>query len=505
MSKITIVGMGPGDPNLLTREALELFQSIDELYVRTTRHPTLAAPLFTGVIHSFDAIYRRATSVESVYEQIANRLTKLARRRKGVVYAVPGHPLIGERSVKLVLASARADRIETRVIAGLSFVEPTLQAVGLDPLAEGLSIVDAQAVVTNHFSQSTARDPFAMRARPFDVTVATLFTQLDSARLAADLKLVLLDWLPVDHEVVVVRGAGTLNMRIDRVPIALLDRQAIDHLTSLYVPPISILEDHAHFESLRHVTARLRGPGGCPWDREQTASSLKKTLIEEAYESVDAIDNGESTGDWRPLAEELGDLLLNIVLQAQIAQEENRFAFEDVVRGITEKLIRRHPHVFGDVIADDAGTVVQNWDRIKKEEKEGLPEASRLGDVPIGFPALLRAEILQRRAVRNGFAWSTIEDIFAKLEEELLEVRAAHSDAERAEELGDVVFVLVAMATFFGVELEDAVRQTTTRFATRFGAMERMASERAQDFVALPIEDKLVLWGEAKALDAKRE
>ena len=495
---MTIVGLGPGDPGLLTREAVEILQLADELYVRTNRHPTLDRLPFSGAIHSFDRIYSRARVVDEVYPEIARRLIKLSKRRKGVVYAVPGHPLVGERSVRLVIAAARMEGIEARVVAGLSFIEPTLQAVGLDPLAEGLTIVDAQTVVTNHFGRSHARDPFAARSRSFDATVPTLFTQLDSDRLAANLKLVLLEWLPPEHLVVIVRGAGTLEMTIDSVPVVDMDRRTIDHLTSLFVPPIALLADSSHFESLRHVTARLRSETGCPWDRQQTASTLKKTLIEEAYESVDAIDKGESTGDWHPLAEELGDLLLNVVLQAQIAQESDRFAMEDVIKGITEKLIRRHPHVFGDVVAKDQETVVQNWDRIKKEEKGNRSGASCLGDVPTGFPALLRAEILQRRAVRNGFAWTSVDDIFEKLDEELSELRGARTDAERSEELGDVVFVLVALAGFFALELEEAVRQTTIRFATRFQAMERIASDRGIDFVELPIASKLAIWRETK-------
>lgn len=501
---LTVVGLGPGRPELLTREVETLLATADELWVRTRRHPTVAALPFGGELRSFDYVYRRAQRVESVYEHIAERLVRLARRRRGVVYAVPGDPSVAERSVRLAVSAARAAGVQVRVLPGVSFVEPTLALLGADALDNGLQVLDAADVVASYFGEGDQRDPFSDRTRPFDPTRPTLLAQVDNGRLVGSLKLALLDWFPPEHEVALVGAAATSVEQVRWLPLHQLDRARADHLTTLFVPALQPLEDAAGFDGLRYITMRLRAPGGCPWDREQTHASLRGTLIEEAYEAVEAIDRGLESGDWDALAEELGDLMMNVLLHVQIAAESGEFWLEDVLRGINGKLIRRHPHVFGDLQLHDADAVVANWDRIKRREKEGRADATRLGEVPRTLPALARAQTLERRAARTGFAWPRVEDVWAKLDEELAELRGARGESELRDELGDVLFMAACLASYLKLDAEEALRLATNKFARRFQAMEAVAAERGYDFAQLGVERQLALWEEVKRREATR-
>jgi tetrapyrrole methylase family protein/MazG family protein len=511
---LTIVGLGPAGPELLTREAHDLISRADELYVRTRRHPTIAGLPFHGRLRSFDALYRRGTTLDEVYATIAERLVRLARRPRGVLFAVPGHPLVGERAVGIALERAAAEGVESRVVAGLSFLDAAFGAARLDPIASGLQILDAASLVADHFRADGGRDPFAPRWRWLDPTVGAIVAQVDSPRLASGLKLALLTSYPPDHELLLVRGGypaggdGSPTRPADgspaatRLPLVELDRADVDHLTTIVVPPLARLDDLGGFETLRHVVARLRAPGGCPWDREQTHESLRRELIEETYEVVDAIDRGARGGDWSGLAEELGDVLMNLMLQIQIAAEGERFWPEDVLRAINAKLIRRHPHVFGDVSVSSTADVLRNWDAIKRAEKGDGDEASRLGDVPSSLPALARAQALQRRARRTGFAWPNADGAWAKVEEELTELRRAGSGGERAEEVGDLLWMVGELANWLGVDAEEALRSATAKFVRRFRAMEKIASERGDSFERLGVERQLELWRAVK--DAER-
>jgi tetrapyrrole methylase family protein/MazG family protein len=501
MTGLTIVGLGPAGPELLTREAEAVLRGAAEVHLRTSRHPTLDGLGISATIHSFDDLYERAATLDEVYPAIAERLVELAATRP-VVYAVPGHPLVGERSVRLALAAARERGIPTRIVAGLSFLEPTLELLELDPIADGLQIADAIALVANHFGESARRNPFAERTRLVDLTRPSLLTQLDSPRLAADVKLALLDFLPPEHRVALVCGAGTSDGTATWLPLVELDRQEVDHLTSLYLPPLAPLDDGGAFEGLRYVTMRLRAEGGCPWDREQTHGSLKSTLIEETYEAVEAIDRGLESGDWSPLVEELGDLAMNLLLHVQIASEAGEFWLDDVIRGINGKLIRRHPHVFGDLELSDSEAVVANWDRIKRAEKQEKPKATRLGEVPVSLPALARAQTIERRARRTGFAWADVSGAWEKLEEELAELRAAETPEHRKEELGDALWMVTTVAQYLGLDAEEALRDATRKFQRRFMAMEGIAASTGEDFATLPLERQLALWQQAK--DAER-
>ena len=255
------------------------------------------------------------------------------------------------------------------------------------------------------------------------------------------------------------------------------------------------------FEELVDVIATLRGENGCPWDREQTHETLKSTLIEETYETLEAID----AGDPKKLKEELGDLLLNVLLQAQIAAEHEDFDIYGVIETLTEKLIRRHPHVFGDVDAKDSETVVKNWEAIKRQEAGYEDRESVLDGIPNALPMLLRAQKIQNRAARVGFDWEELTDVVAKVEEELEEVKASinkNQPEETAMELGDLLFAIVNLCRFMDIQAEETLRGANRKFIARFKWMEAELERRGTNFEAQNLESLDEIWEEAKKAEA---
>ena len=251
------------------------------------------------------------------------------------------------------------------------------------------------------------------------------------------------------------------------------------------------------FGGVHDVVATLLGPRGCPWDREQTFDSLKHLFLEECYELVEAIEEGDNA----KIVEEMGDVLFHIAFQMQIAEANNQFTGKDVCAGVIDKLVRRHPHVFGDAVMDDASQAVPRWDQIKREEMSG-EERSILDGVPKAMPALAYAQAVQGRAARMGFDWDDYAGVIEKVAEELRELEAAKSDAERERELGDLLFSLVNASRWLGAEAETALRMTNRKFYTRFTGMERLARERGLDFEALPLDAKEELWQETKRAES---
>ena len=251
------------------------------------------------------------------------------------------------------------------------------------------------------------------------------------------------------------------------------------------------------FKSLVEVIATLRGENGCPWDREQTHTSLKSTLIEETYETVEAIDAAVP----EKLKEELGDLLLNIMLQAQIAAENNDFNMYDVIDTLTEKLIRRHPHVFGDVNVQNSDDVVKNWEAIKKEEEGYEDRESILDGIPIALPALLRGQKIQKRAARVGFDWHDIKDVISKVDEELAEVKEGLKRDKQGEiemEIGDLLFAIVNLCRFVELQAEETLRKSNRKFIQRFKSMEKMLDKQCKHISEQSLATLDEIWEEVK-------
>jgi len=253
----------------------------------------------------------------------------------------------------------------------------------------------------------------------------------------------------------------------------------------------------ASLAALRRIIATLRGPGGCPWDRVQTHQSLAPYLLEETHETLEALD----CGDPQKLCEELGDLLFEVLIQVQLAEEAGTFTMRDVFAGIRDKLLRRHPHVFADAVAETPEAVIEQWDELKAGERAG---ESALGGIPPSLPALMQAQAIQRRASRAGFSYESLDQVWEAVEEELSELRQAQTPAERRDEAGDAMFALANLARELGVDAEDALLFTARRFATQFGTMEAILEEKRVDLRQAPIEQKLALWKEAKARQGSR-
>ena len=479
---ITILGLGPGNPEQMTREAWKALSGAQEVYLRTSRHPSVAALPDHLAVHSFDELYETLSDFAQVYEAIAGRVVDLGRRSQGVLYAVPGHPLVGEASVQRVLTRAREAGMPVRMVAGLSFVEPVLAALELDGL-EGLQLADAVDLAALHHP---ALDP----DRP------ALMGQLYGQRLASEVKLTLLNAYPADHPVTLVRGAGTAEQALRTIALYELDRgQPLDHLTTLYVPPLPRVGGLPAFQE---TVARLRAPDGCPWDREQTHQSLRATLLEETYEALAALDE-EDAGK---LCEELGDVLMQVAMHAQIATEEGTFQFSDVIGRIDAKLKRRHPHVFGDLVVQDSAEVLSNWEMIKDQERaaSGSENAhrSRLESVPGILPALARAQALSDRAARTGFDWTALDGVLDKVVEELAELRTVDDPEARAREFGDLLFSVANVARWLGIDAEAALRGSCQRFIGRYGEMERMARRQGLDLADLSLDEQDALWERSK-------
>jgi tetrapyrrole methylase family protein/MazG family protein len=245
-------------------------------------------------------------------------------------------------------------------------------------------------------------------------------------------------------------------------------------------------------DRLHSIVAKLRAPDGCPWDREQTHATLKPHLIEECYELIDAID----ANDDKELKEELGDILLQVVMHTQMAEEESRFTLKDVANHVADKLIHRHPHVFGENRLPDSQAVLQQWDQIKRGEKQ--ERQSALDGVPKALPGLARAQKIQAKASRDGFDWASAEEAFAKVHEETGEIESASEEA-LPEEVGDLLFAVVNFARKKKLDAEQLLNRATAKFAERFQSIENLAKERGLDFAALSLAEKDALWEEAKA------
>lgn len=468
MNTIHIAGLGPGDPRQVTLETRELLASGLPVILRTRHHPSAQAlaPAATGC----DDLYRSGAGFEAVYSAVAERVCSAASAGD-VVFAVPGHPLFAERAVVLILARAEALGLETRLYPAVSFVDVAAAALRLDMGA--LQVCDATAF-------------------RFDARRPALVHQLYDRDTVTALKLALLDVLPAEREVTVLSALGTADETIRNVPLDELDHRPFGYLDTLYLPPLDALEDLRRMDGLIDVVARLHAPGGCPWDREQTHLSLRPHLLEEAYETLEAIDRDDPAA----LTEELGDVLLQVLMHAEVAARNDDFVLADVIEHIARKLIRRHPHVFGEATASTAEEVYQNWEQLKKQEK---PRDSILDGVPVSLPALAASQSIQGRARRVGFDWPDIEGPLDKLREEIGEFARAADAGERADEFGDILFVLVNIADHLGVEAEQALRGANAKFRRRFAGVERLARERNLDLKDLDLAALDALWDEAKA------
>src|SRR6266496_492037 len=322
---------------------------------------------------------------------------------------------------------------------------------------------------------------------PYPPDIPALLTNVDSRELALHLKDILLTTYPKEHVIFVVEEGKKKEERLIE-----FGDNGFPERFSLYVPALG---EGTSFESFAEIVAHLRAPNGCPWDREQTHESLRKHLLEESYEAISAIDSG----DFVDMREEFGDLLLQVVLQSQIANEEGEFNVNQVIHGIHSKIVRRHPHVFGDVKLEGVAGVLANWEKFKEQErKDKKQEKGLLDGVPIAIPALEQAQEYQDRAARVGFDWPEIEGVLDKVKEEIDEIKNAETDFELASEIGDLFFAIVNLARWKHIDAESALRGTNIKFKKRFAYIEQGAKKQERRLSELSLDEMESLWQEAK-------
>jgi len=484
---ITVVGLGTGDPDQLTLGVWRRLQQAERLYIRTEQHPMMGMLKENGIAYtSFDYLYEQHGSFPDVYAAIADTLIREGAASP-VAYAVPGHPMVAERTVQLLRERCGAEGLELLVLGGESFLDQAFISFGFDPI-EGFSLLDAAEL------QPSLLQP----------QMNTLIGQVYDAFTASDVKLALMERYPDDYEVVVGHALGVAGEElIQRIPLYELDRiDGYGNLSLVWVPRSDDASlRNRTFERLHEIVAILRSPEGCPWDREQTHQSIRKNFIEELYEALEAIDNDDPDG----MQEEFGDIVLQVMLHSQMEEELGSFSVYDVIETLNEKLVFRHPHVFGTQGAENAEEALGNWEQMKAEEKRlkgrDADRKSVLDGIPPDLPALMKAYKLQKKAAKVGFDWDELDPVLAKIEEELAELReaiASKNEEEQAAELGDLLFAVVNASRFIHADPEEALTRTNKKFKHRFSYIEEQLRIRGKQFDETDLIEMDSLWEEAK-------
>ncbi|GEN89321.1 nucleoside triphosphate pyrophosphohydrolase [Oceanobacillus sojae] len=480
MKQIEVIGLGAGDLEQLPLGVYrKLIKTQQTIYARTLDHPVIEALEAEGVsFTSFDQLYKEEEQFGMVYERITEKLIEAAKTSENnVIYAVPGHPMLAEKTVQLLLSQ---QEIKVSIAGGQSYLDDLFTAMKIDPI-EGFQFVDGTDFKRNQLN---------LRNHLFVCQVYDTF-------IASEVKLTLLEELPSDYEIYIVEAAGSNTEKIEKVPLEELDhRMEISNLTTLYIPPAPEGYLHHTFAFLREVMAILRGPDGCPWDKKQTHESLRHHTIEEVYELIEAIDEEDDDH----IVEELGDLLMHILLHSQIGEDNGYFTIDDVIQSISDKMIYRHPHVFSSTVADTEEAVLQNWEELKKQEK-GKERESILDGIPANLPSLAKAYKLTSKAGKVGFEWGRVEEVWEKLKEEINEVIEAVEEKEFTdveEELGDVLFVLANISRYYKVNPEVALERANRKFISRFQYIEEKLKENHQTPKTASLQEMDAYWEEAK-------
>lgn len=479
---IKIVGLGPGSKESLTIGTLNELKGSKNVFLRTEKHPTVDYLIENKVkFDTYDNVYEIKESFDEVYSNIAEDLICRHKEYGEIVYAVPGHPLVAEKSVFNLIELCKKENIEYKIVPAVSFIDAMMESLRIDPI-EGLKVIDA----------------FDIKNQILDKRIGTIVTQVYNALIASEVKLRLLEYYDDETEIFYVRAAGIEGEEsIRKIPIFELDMQEdIDYLTSIYIP--KDLNNKKDFNDLLDIIEVLRSEDGCPWDREQTHKSLEKALVEECYEVIDAIDREDDNS----LIEELGDVLLQVVFHSSIGNEDGYFNIGDVIESICNKMINRHPHVFkNDEYLSSTKDVLVKWDELKKKEKGYSGLIEEMKGITKGLPALLRAHKIQEKAGKVGFDFKNIHDAIEKLKEEIEEIIDVYNMKNMdkiKEEVGDLLFSCVNIARILKVDEEISLNNTIDKFIQRFSYIDEKAKEKGVELIDMNLEDMDELWEKSK-------
>ena len=478
---IKIIGLGPGAESALTLGAIKALEEGKNIYFRTEKHPTV--DYLRNKVQNFktyDHYYESSENFDEVYKNIANDIINKYEAESELVYAVPGHPLVAEKSVFNVIDLCDKKGIKYEIVPAVSFIDAMMDALKIDPI-EGLKVIDA----------------FDINNQILDKRIGTIITQVYNNLIASEVKLRLLDYYNDDTEIYYVRAAGIVGEEsIRKIPIYELDMQEdIDYLTSIYIP--RDLKNKKDFNDLVDIIDTLRGEDGCPWDMEQTHESIKNELLEEAYEVIDAINND----DIDSMIEELGDVLLHVVFHSSIGKDDGYFNIYDVISAICNKMVYRHPHVFGDKEVSSSEEVLKNWEEIKKTEKDFETITEEMNAIAKALPSLIKAHKIQKKAARVGFDWDKIEDAANKVKEELNEVLDVYKTGNKDKikgEVGDLIFACVNISRMLDINEEEALNTTIKKFISRFSFIEEEALKINRNLKDMTLEEMDKLWEESK-------
>lgn len=476
---ITVVGLGPASIDRVDGRTLEILRSAPVVILRTARHPAAIELASLRDVVTCDDLYEDNDDFDRVYRGIVDRVLGTADE-VDVVYAVPGSPSVGEKTVTLLVNLGTEAGHVVEVWSASSFLEDVFAAIGLDPITDGAQIVDARDLP----------DPL-----PFHLP--TIVTQVDSMLRASDLAIALGRTLPDDTEVTVLDRLGDSDEVVRPMSLASLATYPGGPRTSVFVPSADV-----GVLGLIATNRLLRSQ--CPWDREQTHHTLLTHLVEEAYEAADALGNlpvdapggDPDFGAYAEVEDELGDVLLQVIFHATLAAEAGAFDIDEVAEINRRKLVRRHPHVFGDVEVADASGVLANWERIKQDEKS---RASLMDDIPMVMPGVARAMKVQKRAASVKFDWTDASDVFAVLRGEIDELHDAQGDlGAMTDELGDVLFSTINLARHLGVDPETALRRSVDRFIERFRLVEESLASTGGTVAHATVDELDDAWQAAK-------
>lgn len=484
MNEIIVIGLGAASYEQLPIGVYNQLKNTKKIYVRTMDHPVLEQLQEEGIqFESFDDVYEKYDTFEPVYNEIAERLIDLSKEET-ITYAVPGHPLVAEKTIQLLIEEEKKGKVQLKIQGGQSFLDPIFSALKIDPI-EGFQLVDGTNFSIHQIN---------MRAH---LLIAQVYDEFS----ASEVKLTLMEKYRDDYPVTIVTAAGSKDEVLKTVPLYELDQAVeLNNLTTIYVPPVTSMEDALKdWTTFREIIATLRGPNGCPWDKKQTHESLKRYLIEEAHEFITAVDNEDDFG----MVEELGDILLQVFLHAQIGEDDGYFNLEEILESISSKMIRRHPHVFGDVNVEDAEEVVSNWEEIKRQEKGDSIKSILDGEFRFSS-SLLTSYNYQKKAASVGFDWPDVEGAWDKFLEECREFKQEISignQQTKLDEFGDVLFTLVNVARFYKISPEEAMVHANLKFARRFQYVEKKVKESGKTFKDFSLNELDEFWNEAKLLE----